>query len=181
MPSAVFFKLPTSVTAIDVLWREAHTARDDEVLDPAALTRLTPGQLTACVLYPHAAARWAWFDECPAYSIWAHHRAGAHDSSETWEPAWRAEGALLTRPHGAVLWCALEQGAHAFLEACAAGGTVAEAAGAALRAQADTDIQAVMAMLLHAGVFCRLSITRIRDAEKTIKIKHLLFPRWMAW
>lgn len=150
------------VAKLDRLWCEAHIARDEPTLAPAALAALTPQQLAVTVLYPHAAARWAWFDDAPVYSIWSRNRIALAHEGESWEPAWHAEGALLTRGAGAVQWCALDAAAYAFIEACARGGTLAQAAAAALAVQRDADFQLLTATLLRAGVFARISATRIR-------------------
>lgn len=153
------------VARLDRLWCESHTARDEPTLAPAALAALTPQQLAVTVLYPHAAARWTWFDDAPVYSIWARNRAALVHENEPWQPAWHAEGALLTRGAGAVQWCALNAAAFAFIEACARGGTLAQAAAAALAAQHDADLQQLTATLLRSGVFARISATRTRKAR----------------
>lgn len=147
------------VARLDRLWTEAHIARDEAVLDPAAITGLAPVTFAATVLVPHAAARWAWFAEAPVFSIWSRNRTGNVTDGEIWEPQWKAEGALLTRAHGAVEWFGLDIAGCAFLDACASGDTLAQAAGAALAAQANTDLRQLMATLLQAGAFNRMSST----------------------
>jgi hypothetical protein len=151
------------VARLDRLWCEAHAARDEAALDPAALAQLTAETLAASVLYPHAAARWAWFADAPIYSIWSRNRA-APPPTDAWEPAWQAEGALLTRARSAVAWCALDAAGHALLDACANGATLAQAAAAALAADPDADLRQAMALLLRAGAFNRMSITCVRKA-----------------
>lgn len=152
------------VAQLDRLWSEAHSARDEPPLDGAVLVAQSPAQLARTVLYPHAAARWAWFADAPVFSIWARNRGDQIDESEIWEPMWHAEGALLTRPHGAVQWQALDAAGHAFIEACASGGTLAQAAAAAHAARGAAnvavDMQALMARLLSAGAFSRASVCR---------------------
>lgn len=150
----------THVARLDRLWTEAHIADNDALLEPAAIARLTPAKLAAAVLYPHAAARWAWFTDAPIFSIWSRNRAVDVTEDSIWEPEWNAEGALLTRAHGAVAWLSLSAGAHAFLEQCAHGGTLAQAADAAIASEAGADLQHIMATLLRAGAFSRMSITR---------------------
>lgn len=114
------------------------------------------------MLYPHAAARWAWFADAPVFSIWSRNRGNDLDVVDTWQPEWKGEGLLLTRMHSAVEWIALDAAGCAFLDQCANGGTLAQAAGAALTAQSDVDLQQLMAALLRAGAFNRMSITRAR-------------------
>ncbi len=148
------------VARLDRLWTEAHSARDEPLLDAAALARLAPEKLAGAVLYPHAAARWAWFADAPIFSIWARNRGEPVNEDEMWEPPWHAEGALLTRPHGAVQWQALDAAGHAFVEACANGGTLALAAAAAQASDGTADLQQLIAQLLHKGAFSRFSVTR---------------------
>ena len=147
------------VARLDRYWTEVHIARDDVPLSPAALSNLASKQLAATVLYPHSAARWAWFDDMPIYSIWARNRADEPLADE-WTPDWHAEGALLTRTAATVQWCALDAPSHAFINTCANGATVAQAAAAALTANPATDLRQLMASLLGAGVFSRFSIIR---------------------
>jgi hypothetical protein len=142
------------VARLDRLWGEAHGAPTEDVLDPAAVAGLAPEALAATVLHPHAATRWAWFEDAPIYTIWSRNRATGAPEAEL---DWRAEGALLVRPRDAVEWLALDAAGCAFLDACAAGGTLAAAAQAALDVQGDADLARLMATLLAAGAFSRMS------------------------
>ena len=153
------------VARLDRLWSEAHTARDDPLLDGAALLASPPQQRARTVLYPHAAARWVWFDDAPIYSIWSHNRSEAIDNGEIWEPAWHGEGALITRAQGSVQWQALDAAGYAFIDTCASGGTLAQAATAALAADPQARLQPLMARLLRAGAFSHSSITRARSVH----------------
>ena len=150
------------VARLDRLWTAAHAARNEPVLDPAALSALTPEQLAATVLYPHAAARWAWFSDAPVFSIWAHNRARDFAGDDIWQPTWQAEGGLLTRGRDTVEWIALDAAGYAFIEVCSNGATLAQAGNAALTAQPGADLALVMTSLLRAGAFNRMSITRLR-------------------
>ena len=114
------------------------------------------------MLYPHAAARWAWFADAPVFSVWSRNRTADVVDGEIWEPEWKAEGALLARAHGTVEWIGLNAAGFAFLDACATGGTITQAANAALAAEVNADLQPLMRMLLEAGAFSRMSITRSR-------------------
>jgi len=157
-----------AVAHLDRLWSEAHTAHDEAALDPTAVVNLDPQQLAAAVLRPHAAARWAWFADAPAFSIWSRNRDSKDIDigDEIWEPAWQAEGALLTRPHGSVEWRALDAAGFAFLEACAGGATLAQAADITLAAHADAELQPMMQTLLQAGAFGRISIASRRNEQE---------------
>jgi hypothetical protein len=109
-PAAELPYLP-AVARLDRFWSECHLARDE-----APLRRIEKLPLRI-----HAAARWAWFP-LPAFSIWSRTREGDADLGDL---AWRAEGALLTRPHDAVRWMALDAAGCALLDACARGETPA--------------------------------------------------------
>jgi hypothetical protein len=152
-PAADLPYLP-GAARLDRLWTEAHAAADEEALDPAAVARLAPEALARVTLRPHAAARWAWFEEAPIYTIWTRNRA---DSVPDDDIDWRAEGALLVRPRDTVEWIALDAAGCAFLDACAAGRTLAGAAQEALQAQDDADISRLLATLLGVGAFGRMS------------------------
>lgn len=158
-PAADLPYLP-GVARLDRYWTEAHAAPSEDALDPAAVARPVPEVLANAILHPHAAARWAWFDEAPIYTIWSRNRA---DSVSDADIDWRPEGALLVRPRDTVEWIALDAAGCAFLDACAAGGTLAEAAQAALQTQDDADISRLMATLLKAGAFGRMSLTDDRQ------------------
>ena len=143
------------VARLERLWSEAHAARDEAAIAPSAIAQLTPDALANTVLHPHAAARWAWFADAPVYTIWSRNRSeGTFDS----DMAWQAEGALLTRPDDAVLWISIDAAGCAFLDACAAGGTLAAAAQAALDANGNADLAPLMSELLTAGAFGRIGI-----------------------
>jgi hypothetical protein len=153
-PAADLPYLP-GVARLDRLWSEAHAAADGDTLDPATIAGLAPAALADVILHPHAAARWAWFDHAPVYTIWSRNRgASAPEGDIDWLP----EGALLTRPRNGVEWRALDLAGCAFLDACAAGQPLATAAQAALAARADADLAQLMAGLLEAGAFSSLSM-----------------------
>lgn len=144
----------SGVARLDRLWTEAHGAQDHPPLDPAMLSSLPPDALADIVLHPHPAARWAWFDGQPVFTIWSRNRASIEDNSEI---EWRGEGALLVRPLDVVAWHALQASGCAFLDACKAGGTLAQAADEALKVDPDTDLALLLSGLLEAGAFCRTS------------------------
>jgi hypothetical protein len=143
------------VARLDRCWTEAHAAADAVVLAPAAIAKLAPEQLATLVLTPHPATRWAWFADQPVYTIWQRNRAGVNEGDAL---AWVGEGALLTRPGGAVQWAALGAAACAFMDACAAGQPLALAAEQALAREPGVDLSLLMATLLDAGAFCHTPI-----------------------
>jgi hypothetical protein len=144
------------VACLDRLWTEAHTARDEEILDPSTIADLAPETLARTVLIPHAAARWMWFADTPVYTIWSRNRI---DDASDADIDWKGEGALLIRPRDVVKWMVLDAGSCAFLDICAAGGTLAIAAKAALEAHSDTDLSQLISTLLGAGAFHRTYVT----------------------
>ena len=151
------------VARLDRFWTEAHAAADAPVLAPVALAGLPPGQIGSLVLQPHPAARWAWFGDHPIYTLWRRNRVSEREDGESNQMgdgkangealAWAGEGALLTRPAGSVTSAALHAAGCAFLDACAAGLPLADAAHEALARQADCDLAQLMATLLRAGAF----------------------------
>lgn len=138
----------SDVARLDRLWTEAHVAADQPPITPDALARLCADQLGGVVLRPHPAARWTWFAAHPAYTIW---RANREQQALDDELAWVAEGALLTRPQAGVIWQAATQGSCAFLDACAAGLPLVQAAQCALEAQPSQDVAQLLADLISAG------------------------------
>ncbi len=150
-----------AVARLDRFWTEAHLAADAASVAAADLARLDPAALGRTVLRPHPAARWAWFDALPAATIWQRNRGAVQDSAardEAGEIAWRGEGILVVRPQAVVRWIPLGQAGRAFLDACAAGATLATAAEAALAVEAQADLSALFAQTLEAGAFGRLAV-----------------------
>jgi hypothetical protein len=103
----------------------------------------------------HPAARWRRFDTQPIFTLWQRNREHATDELEI---EWRGESALITRPGGAVEARCIDAGACAFLDACASGATLSEAALAALAIDDSINLTQLMATLLDAGAFSRLTL-----------------------
>lgn len=143
------------VARLDRFWTEAHIAADATPLDGETLARHLQEAPDTLALTPHPAARWAWFDEQPIFTIWQRNRAEAQ--SDDPELEWHSEGALLTRPGDNVQWCEIGCAEVAFLDACAAGQSIGAAAEAALTAQPDADLSQLLARLLRAGAFTCLT------------------------
>lgn len=138
------------VARLDRCWSEAHVAADAPVLRAQALAALAPEALARRVLVPHPAAHWRWCAHAPAGTIWSRNRAPQACGEA---PDWRAEGALLTRPFGAVQWQAASLAACTLLRHCADGVALPEALHAAHRADPGVDLGAMLAALLAAGAF----------------------------
>jgi len=143
------------VARLDRLWTESHAAADGPVLDRSAFARLAPDSLGEAVLEPHPAARWAWFDATPAFTIWSRNRDEAAADGEI---DWRGEGALLTRPVGAVRWIPIDAAACRFLDACALGAPLSLALESALEADANANLVRLVNALLDAGALARIRL-----------------------
>lgn len=137
------------VAQLDRAWTEAHVAAD-AVTDAGFLSSTPHHALGAVCVAAHPAARWAWFDALPVFTIWRQQR---EDEPSAAEIEWRSEGALLTRPGDTVQWRRASPAECAFLEACAGsqGALLADAAAAALTAEPQADLAALFAGLLQAG------------------------------
>ena len=139
------------VARVDRYWIEAHVAADADA-DASCLAGLSPEALGATVVTPHPTTRWRWFAVLPIYTLWSRNRL-PDVADGALEIEWQGEGALLTRPHDAVLRRAASQAECVFLDACAGphGAPLAAAAGAAIGCQPDVDLAALLAGLLRAG------------------------------
>ena len=175
-PAAELPYLP-GVARVERMWTQAHVAADAPVAQAASIAELSAHALARLVLAPHPSARWAWFDTMPVRTIWQRNRAGA-DAAPAAAPAaapddgprsddgaprhdelsWQGEGVLLARRDGQVLGHALDAGGCAFLDACARGESLAQAAQAALLAQPGIDLARLMACLLEAGAFAEPAV-----------------------
>ena len=107
------------VARLDRCWTEVHAA-PDAMAGAALPPSLSPDVLGAIRVTPHPAARWRWF-ELPIYTIWSRNRGDCVDGGEI---EWQAEGALLSRPQGAVLWRQVGAADCAFLDACSGGASL---------------------------------------------------------
>lgn len=146
-PAAELPYLP-AVARLDRFWTESHVACDGEPMPAGTLAALDPERLGALRLRPHAAARWAWFT-LPAPTIWSRNRNEAAIAANQPDIAWRAEGMLIVRPGDAVRWIGLDEAGCAFMDACAAGATLLEAAA---RVPAG-NVAGLLASLLESGAF----------------------------
>jgi hypothetical protein len=154
--AAAAHELPylVDIAQLDRCWTEAH-------LSPPTRRRCTPhGWLAAiaaeapkrCTRLVHPAApghALALVRAAPAFTIC---RAMPRASGVSLRRLhWQAEGALLTRPRGAVQWAPLPHAGCALLDACAAGATFEDAAAQALQADPAADLPALVALLLRTG------------------------------
>ena len=139
---------------IDRLRLEAHLAPDAPALQPAALAGIDGTGWMKLRLKLHPAARFAWLST-PAMTIWLAHQHG--EPIEVLEPAWRAEGALLTRPGDAVVPTLIDRAEHRLLFGLRLGETIGETAAAVVRTYPETDISRLFAKLIGSGAFLDLN------------------------
>jgi hypothetical protein len=142
----------SGVALLDRFWTEAHVAADRTPIAAADIAQYHPDALARTALRPHPSARWKWFADQPIYSLWRANREHANtDALGTL--VWRGEGALLVRPYSTVEAFELSAGGCAFLDVCAAGANLSDAGIAALDAEHDIDLSALVAQLFRAGAF----------------------------
>lgn len=149
------------VAAVERMRTEAHLAADQAAERADRLAGVTPEALAGIRLAPHAAARWAWFESHPAFTLWQRNRPGCEPTDAG--IAWQAEGVLVTRPDDAVRCVAIDRAAIAFLDACANGETLLDAALDALRVDPHADLTRLMAELLAAGAFAHEPLSSSPD------------------
>jgi Putative DNA-binding domain len=139
------------VAEIERLRTEAHIAADATPLGFADLARLGTETWPSLRLPLHPATRFAWL-RTPALTIWEAHQ---QELPGAIEPEWRAEGALVTRPHDAVATLPIDAPAHRFLAGLRVGETVGRAAGVVARLYPDADIAGLFSILTQQGAFAR--------------------------
>ena len=143
-----------AVARLERLWREAHVAADAAALETDMLRAVPTEVLPTLALAPHPAARWHWFEQGPAYSLWQAHQGDAAEQRAADLAAidWRPEGVLITRPHGQVRVAPASLATCAFLLACADAQPLPQALHAAQATDPQTfDGGALLAHLLSAG------------------------------
>jgi hypothetical protein len=154
-PAAALPYLP-AVAQLDRLWTEAHLAADAPVLDAgdvAAWSSAASDRLETLRLAPHPAARWRWFDDLPALAIWQRGRGAVDITGRDDDLDWQGEGALLTRPAGAVQVQPLSPAGVALLDACASGARLGEALEAAVGRAGLQPLGGLLSSLVVAGAF----------------------------
>jgi hypothetical protein len=138
------------IARLDRCWTDSHLAADAPVLAASDLAAGTPDVLASLALVPHPAARWLGFATMPVYTIWRRHREALALDDEL---PWAGESALLTRPHGAVVWRAIDAAALAFLDASSGGAPFAVAVDLAAAANPRADLGEWLPALVGAGAF----------------------------
>lgn len=145
------------VARLDLCWIEAFSAFFEPCLDLADLAGVTASDLDRSYLTPRACARWFWCEQHPVYALW---RCAREQLDWDLDQAWAGEGVLFVASDAGVCHQPLEKGGWAFLEACAAGQSLADASVAAQLAQADLDFTDLLGRLIRAQVFRPLAFMR---------------------
>lgn len=151
-PPALDLPYLAGVAHLDRLWTETLFAAEAAPLAPEAFTALPPEALGAARVALHPSVRFALF-EAGLPSLWAAARAGQTELDLTEG----AEGLLLVRRYGAVTHRVVGPADIAFLSACRAGRSLAEAVAAAAEVQPDADLQTLFSALIADGVFSGLN------------------------
>jgi hypothetical protein len=152
----------SEVARIDRLRLEAHIAPDAPALQPAALAGIDGAGWMKLRLKLHPAARFAWLS-MPAMTIWLAHQHG--EPTQSVEPVWQAEGALLTRPDQAVVANEIGRADHRLLSGLRLGETIGEAAAAIARTHPETDISRLFGKLIASGAFLDLDNKGMNDGD----------------
>ena len=139
------------VAALERLRAEAHVAADAPALDGRDLALLGGSGWNALRLRLHPAARFAWL-RTPAMTIWLAHQGDGFDSLA---PEWRPEGALFTRPAGAVEAAAIDAAGWIFLRGLRLGWTFGQASAAVADVHPEADIAGLFATLVNRGAFLK--------------------------
>ncbi|OWQ88582.1 hypothetical protein CDN99_17195 [Roseateles aquatilis] len=142
------------VARLDRLWSESHVAADAPVLTAGDVAGLDIEQLAHARLRVHPATRWRWCADWPAFSLWLGAREAWPDPNP---PHWNGQGALLTRPIGAVVVTDLADADCALLEACADGHAIATALTQTQLRYPASDLGAALGRLLTQGAFTAIS------------------------
>lgn len=135
---------------VDRLWTQAHAAADAVPLNAARWVAQDPGTLAAARLHLAPSTHWHGDPALPLWDLWS--TARAFDSARLAVP-WRGQAVLITRPDDEVLCCEVDAAGCAFLQACAQGLPLADAAEAALRAAPEADLQVLLSTLFAQGAF----------------------------
>ena len=139
---------------IERAWLDAYHAADAEPLQSGALAAIPSQQLANAVFRVHPATRIV-RSRYAAVTIFAANRASEPVAAIN---AANAEDALTTRPRLEVVVRRLPPGGATFLKALAAGGSLGEAAAAAMQASPSFDISRAIVDMLDAGAFTAVAL-----------------------
>lgn len=135
---------------LDRMWTQAHVAANAVPLDFARWAARDPETLGAARLHVAPATHWHGDSTLPVWDLWSTARANALGHSSA---PWRGQAVLITRPADEVLWCEIDFAGCTFLQACARGLPLADAAEATLQAAPEADLQVLLSTLFAQGAF----------------------------
>lgn len=136
------------VARVERLATEAHLAFDADSMPLADFIERAERN-AGKGLRLHPAVRFCWL-ESPARTIWEAHQSPDFAGCA---PEWRAEGAFVHRPEGAVAVEPLSLGEHALLEALASGTTLERSLDRAAEADPAMNSSATLIRFARAGTF----------------------------
>ncbi|MBT9594925.1 MAG: putative DNA-binding domain-containing protein [Vitreoscilla sp.] len=135
---------------LDRMWTLAHVAADAVPLDFTRWAAQDPESLGTARLHLAPATHWHGDSTLPVWDLWSTARA---DDIERSTVPWHGQAVLITRPADEVLCCEIDAAGCAFLQACAQGLPLADAAEAALRVAPEADLQVLLSTLFAQGAF----------------------------
>jgi len=143
------------VARIEVAVSEAYHAAEAPVLEMAAMAALDPKRLGDMVVDAHPAVRLV-RSTFPVGTIWSNHQV------EPVKPvaAWAGEDVLITRPKAQIGLTLLPPADESFVAALLSGRTFAQAAEAAIAADAAFDFGRTLVALINLG-----AVRAVRDRE----------------
>lgn len=143
------------IARLERLRLDAYHGADAPVLDAAELAALDPDALSAGRLVLHPAVRLfaSAFPVGTIHAIESAALAGSVVEDRASVDLKVSERVLVVRPLYEVSAHNVDQGSFAFLQACEAGLSIADAADAGFDEDPDFDFQACLALCLSAGVF----------------------------
>ena len=151
-PASMLAYLP-DVMRLEVARGRAYHAADAAPLDPQALAAVDPAHLGSLTFAPHPSLS-VLSSPYPAVTIWA---MNAGERALGPVDDWQGEDALILRPRMVVEVIPLAPGGAVFFRHLACGATLADAAQAAMAAQARFDLSTNLAALLRSGAFTAIS------------------------
>lgn len=148
------------VARIERAWLDAYHAAEAASLPAEALAAIPPERLGDAVFIPHPATR-ILRSQYSALTIFV---ANRDDCAMGRIDAGAPEDALVTRPDAEVVVRHLPEGGAVFVASLMSGGSLGEAAAAALHASPFFDIAANIAGMIEAGAFTTINFGDEHDS-----------------
>ena len=136
------------VARLEAARTRAYHAANSASVDPSRFAPLDPNTVSDIRVSLHPSAELVWSSH-PIVTIWAMN-SGEQELAAIED--WRAEDALVVRPHLDVEVRLLPSGGATFLHALGSGHTISEAAEAAFADHAEFDLSRGLAELIRSGV-----------------------------